>query len=543
MARPAQPAGRLQRGPLIRPPRGAALALALAAPALLIAGLPSTASARNAYVADYKSETVAVIDVTANQLVKPPLEAGVESGPYSLAITPDGVTTWVVNYDGANIASLDTATNLFIGAPIPITQFSYGFGITPDGTRAYVANNEDDTVEVVDLQARTRIGAPIPVGEGPGAIAITPDGTRVYVSNEDADTVSVIDTATNQPLGPPILVGENPFTSALTPDGRFVFVPVKAGVSVIDTASNQLVGPPIPIGAENVIAVAISPDGTRAYAAARVKGPGSVVVIDVATKQVIGGPIPVPSEIEFLAVTPDGKRLLVEQIEPAQVSTIDTATNQVVDAPLVFGGPKGDGQIAVVPDQSPAAAFTKKGTARPGVPYGLNGSSSTDSDGAVASWAWAFGDRTTATTTAAKVSHAFRKPGQFKVTLTVTDNEGCSVLLVFTGQTASCHGSPGAAVTKTVKVAYPGVRVKCPKSADAPCRFKLEVVARKGKKLKAETAAARARVRPGKKAVVSLRPKKKFAKKLAKAKRALVQQVVTIDGEQTSKLSKLKIVQ
>jgi len=40
-----------------------------------------------------------------------------------------------------------------------------------------------------------------------------------------------------------------------------------------------------------------------------------------------------------------------------------------------------------------------------------------------------------------------------------------------------------------------------------------------------------------------LKPKKKFAKKLATAKKALVEQVVTIDGETTTKVSKLKIVQ
>ena len=34
-------------------------------------------------------------------------------------------------------------------------------------------------------------------------------------------------------------------------------------------------------------------------------------------------------------------------------------------------------------------------------------------------------------------------PIQSAVTLTVTDNEGCSAALVFTGQTASCNASPG----------------------------------------------------------------------------------------------------
>jgi hypothetical protein len=129
------------------------------------------------------------------------------------------------------------------------------------------------------------------------------------------------------------------------------------------------------------------------------------------------------------------------------------------------------------------------------------------------------------------------------VTLTTTDNEGCSVAMVFTGQTAYCHGSPGAAVTKTVKVAYPGVRVRCPKSAASPCLFKLKAVERRGKKLKARSAVAKTKVKPGKSAVVSLRPKKKFARTLAVAGKALVQRVITIDGERTTKVSKLRVVQ
>ncbi len=527
------------------------LALGVIASTLGLAATASTVSARVAYVADFEGEAVAAIDLSTNQLVAPPFSAPSGSGPYSLAITPDGKTVWVVNYEGASLSSLDTATNLFIGAPAPIKKFSYGFAITPDGTRAYVANNSEDefgnnpdeTVEAIDLQSRARIGAPIPVGEGPGGIAISPDGRRAYVSNEIAGTVTVIDTATNQPVGGPIVVGENPFTSAITPDGHFLFVSVKTGIAVIDTATNQVLGPPIPIGEEQAIAVAISSDGTRAYAAAQNNVPSSVVVINTATRQVVGGPIPVPGEIEFLAVTPDGKRVLAEQIEPAQVSMIDTATNQVVGPPLSVGGAEGQGQIAVVPDQSPAAALTSTGRARPGVPYTLSGAASTDPDGSVASWAWAFGDGTTAATTVPTAKHTFPKPGKFNVTLSVTDNEGCSVALVFTGQTASCHGSPGAAVTEAVKVAYPGVRVRCPKSAEGPCRFKLKGVARKGKKLKAQSAVARATVRPGKKAVVSLKPKKKFAKKLASAKKALVQQVVTIGGRQTTTVAKLKIVQ
>jgi YVTN family beta-propeller protein len=522
--------------------RAAQRLIPAAAATLLLAALAAPASARLAYVSDYNSETVGVIDISADRLAVPPLEAGSGAGPYSLAITPDGKTAWIVNYNTGSVASLDTATNLFIGAPIPIAAQSYGFAITPDGSRAYVANSENNTVEALDLQARARIGSPIPVGENPGAVAISPDGTRAYVSNEGSSesggAISVIDTATNQVVAPPIAVGKFPYTSAVTPDGKLLFVPVGGGVDVIDTATNGLAGPTILLGEAEASSVVISPGGRRAYAATR--EPGTVSVIDVASRQVIAGPIPLPGFIEFLALSPDGTRLLVEQYEPSLDTILDTATNQAVGPSIAFG--ETEGQIAVVPDQSPTAGFTNRGRARPGVPYALDGSASTDPDGTVASWGWAFGDRKSMATTGPTVRHAFRKPGKFTVTLSVTDNEGCSVALVFTGQTASCHGSPAAATTRTVRVAYPAVLVRCPKSADGACRFELTTVGRRGGKLKAQSAVAKAKVRPGKKATVALKPGKRFAKRLAVARRILVRQVATIDGEQTTTVSKLRVV-
>ena len=39
------------------------------------------------------------------------------------------------------------------------------------------------------------------------------------------------------------------------------------------------------------------------------------------------------------------------------------------------------------------------------------------------------------------------------MTLTVTDNEGCSTATVYTGQTASCSGGTSATVSKDITVA------------------------------------------------------------------------------------------
>ncbi len=127
------------------------------------------------------------------------------------------------------------------------------------------------------------------------------------------------------------------------------------------------------------------------------------------------------------------------------------------------------------------------------------------------------------------------------MTLAATDNEGCSVAEVFTGQTAYCNA--GARATQTVTVAYPGVRLKCPKSAKPDgCRFKLVAVKKKKRKVKAESAIAKAKVKAGHSKIVSLKPKKAFAKKLAPAKKILVKETATIAGSTKTSFRKLKIV-
>ena len=77
------------------------------------------------------------------------------------------------------------------------------------------------------------------------------------------DSVSVIDTATNTVIAT-IPVGGQPWAVAVSPDGTRAYVTNREGtVSVIDTATNTVTAT-IPVG-PTAFGVAVSPDGTRAY--------------------------------------------------------------------------------------------------------------------------------------------------------------------------------------------------------------------------------------------------------------------------------------
>ncbi|MFF4794412.1 serine/threonine-protein kinase, partial [Streptomyces sp. NPDC001276] len=135
-----------------------------------------------------------------------------------------------------------------------------------------------------------------------------------------------------------IQVGKSPGAVAVSPDGRRAYATNyfgPASVSVIDTAANRTVGNPIPVG-DKPQGVAVSPDGSRAYAAN--KGSDSVSMIDTATNRTVGNPIHVGKKPAAVTVSPDGRWAYTANAGSASVSVIDTATNRTVGNPIHVGG-------------------------------------------------------------------------------------------------------------------------------------------------------------------------------------------------------------
>lgn len=88
----------------------------------------------------------------------------------------------------------------------------------------------------------------------------------------------------------------------------------------------------------------------------------------------------------------------------------------------------------------PVAAFT---TSISGLTATFNGSSSSDSDGTIASYAWELGDGNKAS--GAVVNHTYAKAGVYTVKLSVTDNKGAiaskSDVIVVTTPTGGTGGT------------------------------------------------------------------------------------------------------
>ena len=95
------------------------------------------------------------------------------SEPRGIAITPDGSHAYVTNYGSDNVSVIDTATNTVV-ATVGVGSEPRGIAIMPDGSRAYVANVRSTNVSVIDTATNTVVGT-VGVGVGPFGIAITPE--------------------------------------------------------------------------------------------------------------------------------------------------------------------------------------------------------------------------------------------------------------------------------------------------------------------------------------------------------------------------------
>jgi len=410
------------------------------------------AGARNAYVANSGDGTVSVLNLSTNA---PAGTIPVGSGPVDVAITPDGAFAYVANSGSDSVSVISTASNSVVETiSLAVGSIPRGIAISPDGQTAWVANSGDDTVSVIFTATNTLFGGPVPLPAGamPDGIAISPDGGTAYVAQQGND-VSIVSTATRAIVGT-VLDTMGPSRIAVGPRGGRAFVTNnRAGetsVTAFNPANGAVVGGPIPVGAMPS-GIAIAPNGVFAYAAAA--GDGTVTPIATSTNAA-SPPILGFNGPAGVAIAPDGAQGYVANSGIDNISSFSTATNSASGSAIGTGDrPTG---LAIVPNQGPSASFLvtpQRRLARRRLTFQAGASS--DPDGRVANYAWDWGDGKSAQGPQTRRVHRYVRPGTYTVTLTVTDDEGCSNEQVFTGQTASCNGTPSAVASTTIVVLDP----------------------------------------------------------------------------------------
>jgi len=186
------------------------------------------------YVANFRSNTVSVIDSDTNTVIK---NITVGDRPrYIDALA--GVAVYVANSGSKSVSVINPVTNTVINN---ITVGASPGSIHRYGDAAYVANSESNSVSVINLvnnPANNTVIKNIKVGANPGSIYGF--GDAVYVANSDSNTVSAINPANNTVIKN-IKVGANP--GSIYGFGGAVYVANSGSntVSVINPVTNEVV--------------------------------------------------------------------------------------------------------------------------------------------------------------------------------------------------------------------------------------------------------------------------------------------------------------
>ena len=201
----------------------------------------------------YQENIVSRINATTNAVTS----INVGTGPYGVAVSPDGLSVWVTNagsdLKGDTVSRINTATNL-VTHTITVGATPCFVAVSPDGSSGWVSDFAGDNVSLVTIlnQADFRLTATpgnapatyaetrITVGANPFFGAVSPDGSSRWVANFGDGTVSRINTTTNAVTS--ITVGGNPIFVAVSPDGSSVFVSDLNGdnIACINTATNTV---------------------------------------------------------------------------------------------------------------------------------------------------------------------------------------------------------------------------------------------------------------------------------------------------------------
>jgi YVTN family beta-propeller protein len=232
------------------------LALALTLACLLA---PAPTRAQNAYITNFNSNTVSVIDTTTDTVRA---TIPVSLAPDGVAVSSDGSKVYITHPGSNTVSVIDTATNtvtatISVGLPQISNSYAVAVAVSPDGGKVYVTNAVPNAVSVIDTAANA-VSATIPLGPFafPAGVAVSPDGSKIYVTVTTiflfTSNVLVIDTATNT-VSATVPVGSGAFGVAVKPDGSKVYVANASAntVSVIDTATNTVIAM-IPVGSRPV---------------------------------------------------------------------------------------------------------------------------------------------------------------------------------------------------------------------------------------------------------------------------------------------------
>jgi YVTN family beta-propeller protein len=185
------------------------------------------------YAVNFRSNSVTVINTATDEVIVTRVLPTAGNQPDSVAVSPDGTKAYVsIAFPSGHLRRLDTATNTFVGAAIPVASGSESareIVFKPDGSAAYVGLLNGSTgVKRINPANDTVASTFVPGFTDPGALAVTPDGARLFGARGSNATSGIagLVTANDAALGAPfpVTVGANISGLAMMPDGSRAYM-------------------------------------------------------------------------------------------------------------------------------------------------------------------------------------------------------------------------------------------------------------------------------------------------------------------------------
>jgi YVTN family beta-propeller protein len=251
---------------------------------------------------------------------------------HGLGLSSDGGTLYVSDIAGGKIDAyaLD-GDNLGAGHSASVGNQPVHMVNTLDGRLIFVTNFEGQSISVVDAKTWT-LKTTIDVPMRPHSILLSPDGRYAYAACYGGAAIAVIDTTTLRLAATiPLPAHAEPYGLAMTQDGRYLYTgdALTSRLYVVDAAKRKLVNSS-EVGLRPAL-IARAPDGKTIYVANG--GSRDVSVVDIGgepTHPVVKASVGVQGYPHGVAVTPDGRYVVVANTYGNTLSAIDAATNTVI---------------------------------------------------------------------------------------------------------------------------------------------------------------------------------------------------------------------
>ena len=266
--------------------------------------------------------------------------------PLNLALAPSGDKAVVVlsGWREQGIQIVDLKTHQVTQTLLQDGAF-YGAAFSPDGAHLYVSGGNTDTLFVYEWkEARATLQNKIVLATAkttdntgtsyPAGVAVAPNGKFVYVAENVGDRLAVVNAGTGE-IAQRFATDHYPYDVALTKEGQ-VLVSAWGGSTVsqfrvLADGTLAYVGR-IEVGRHPS---ALAANGTSLYVA--LAGSDRVAVVDTKARRVVrylhdtapGAPDE-GSTPSALALTADGKRLLVAEADNNAAAVVDIASGTVL---------------------------------------------------------------------------------------------------------------------------------------------------------------------------------------------------------------------